>query len=158
MPWKSPGELQKTLEPGSHPQRFWFTWCGAWPGLQNLLLSPVILMHEQVWEPETKDPSEQMAPRCLPSSFLKGVFPGHGMESSTHWGPSLLSPFSLPCAGRVTSTAQKQFGLHHPSPIIRFQTVIHAGPASGHLPFSASPSQLRHPSFSCVTKPELFHF
>lgn len=34
-----------------------------------------------------------MAPRCLPYSALRGKMPGHGMASSPHLGPSLLSRF-----------------------------------------------------------------
>lgn len=90
MSWKLPGELQKTLEPGSSAQWFWFTWCGAWPGLQDLLsVSGWFWCMNKFENAATKDLSEQTA--SFP--FLKGTFPGHGRESSPCWGPSRLSTF-----------------------------------------------------------------
>lgn len=114
----------------------------------------VILMHKQVWEPCHKGSIWPNGPQVSPFLFLKGTFPGHSTESSPHWGPSLLSPFCPALCWKSYITAQSQFGLPHPSPMIKFQTVIHAGPASRHLPSSASRSQLGPPSCSCVTKPD----
>lgn len=64
------------------------TWA---PGFIKCL--QVILVHEQVWEHCHKGSIWANGTQGSPFPFLKGMFPGHGGESSPCWGPSLLSAF-----------------------------------------------------------------
>lgn len=99
MPLESPWGLQKLLVPGSHPQRFWFTWYGVWPGLQNLLKIPrwfwCIDQLENHWRSQRIHLSRQGSQYL--SSSLKGMFLGHGNGMQPPHRTLCLSPsFSCP--------------------------------------------------------------
>lgn len=94
---------------------------------------------------------ENMAPRHLPSFFLKGIFPGcdSGEQPPQR---TLFSPLSLlPSAGRGQLPRNN---LHQPRPMTRFQTVTLAGPASCHLPFSEFLPQFHHFPLPESTSPD----